>query len=432
MIHTTIEEMALNSFQSNFTGESVPTINYVNSIGENFPSPSRLYKIDAGISQRSLRDYLPINANLNTNGVNENYLEFIIHPSDREFINVENIFLEVKLDTVNANGEALNDAARVSVIDGLGHNLIARSTVYLNSTICESNSFKGIWEYVKSITSASVNEQYSLLRANYYKNLTGKCVDTIVQDYFTDANTSSEEKEIISEVKRGLHLMVPVNLNISSSDFYLLDNVELRIRLDLNPSSYVLLTDQADQTYSYKIKLAKLYVEKIIPHPSALVSLNKTMLTKNINIEYVVDTPIIKTCVFPTGYTSLTLDNTFNGSIPNKLYLFFISQAALNGDYTRNPTFLQNCNLSSVRVDVNGNVQSQLTGSFPNNVTQYFIKSLINIGSEKTLLIYNNYKSGRTIFVFDLTNTNSSDCINIQRRGNLKISLQTGSAVTRI
>ena len=32
--------------------------------------------------------------------------------------------------------------------------------------------------------------------------------------------------------------------------------------------------------------------------------------------------------------------------------------------------------------------------------------------------------------MFDLTNTNSSDCINIQRRGNLKISLQTGSAVT--
>jgi len=421
--------MATNRFESNFTGETVPTSNYVNSISENFPSPTRFYKIDAGVSQRSSRDYLPINANVNTNSVNDSYLEYIIHPSDREFINIENVFLELKLNIVSANGETLGDTARVSVIDGVGHNIIARSTVYLNSVVVESNPYKGLWEYIKTITGVGVNEQHSILRANYYKNITEKCTDVIETTYFQD-DASNNEKEIIADVKRGLHLMVPINLNISSSDFYLLDNVELRIRIDLNPASYILSSDQANQLYAYKISLAKLHLEKIIPHPNALVSLNKTMLTKNTSIEYVVDNPIIKTYVYPTGYTTLTVDNAFNGFIPNKLYVFFVSQTALNGDYTRNPSFLQNCKLTSIRVDINGNIHSHLTGSFPHNITQYFIKSLMGIGHEKTLLTYDNYKSGRTIYVFDLSNTDSSDCINIQKRGNLKISIQSSTAVT--
>jgi len=408
--------------------ESAPSVNYINSIGENFPSPTRVYKIDAGISNRFFRDFLPINASLSTSSVNDSYLEFIIHPSDREFINTENVFLEVKLKITQGNGEPLDENSHVSVIDGLGHTLISRSTVYLNSTICESNAYKGIWEYVKSIVSSRVSEESSTLRANYYRRVKSTCIDTVTDGYFTQP--SSEERQIIQEVKNGIHLMIPLNLNISSADFYLLDNVELRIRLDLNPASYILLSNQSDNLYSYEIQLAKIHVEKISPQPSALLSLNKTLLNKNMNIEYVLDIPLIKTHVFPSGYNTLTIDNAFNGFIPNKLFVFFIAQSAMSGSYTRNPIFLQNCNLSSLTLNVNGNIHSHLTGSFPNSITQYMIKSLINLGSENTLITYENYKSGRTIFVFDLSNTNSSDCVNISRKGNVRLSLQTGSAVT--
>lgn len=419
--------MSSSVSSNHFTGQSVPTLNYVNSLGENFPSPARTYKIDAGVSQRLSRDYLPINANLNTTSINDSYLEFIIHPSDREFINTENLFLEIKLKVKRANGEDLGDDSRVSVIDGLAHTLISRCTVYLNSTICESNNFKGLWEYIKTITTSGVNEERTILQSNYYRKINSTCKDTVNEEFFGD---SREEKEISLAVRNGVHLMVPINLNISSGDFYLLDNVELRIRLDLNSSAYVLLSHQDTEMYSYEIQLAKLHVEKILPHSSALVSLNKTLLTKNINVEYVVDVPIIKTHVFPTGYTSLTLDDAFNGYIPNKVYIFLISQTALSGNYTRNPTFLQNCNISSLRLDVNGNVHSHLTGSFPNNITQYFIKTLMGLSGDKTLLTHGNFKSGRTLFAFDLSNSSSVDCINIQRKGNLRISLQTSSSVS--
>ena len=58
------------------SGISVPTVNYSNSISEEFPNINRRYKVESGITARYYRDHLPINANFSNGGVSENYIDF--------------------------------------------------------------------------------------------------------------------------------------------------------------------------------------------------------------------------------------------------------------------------------------------------------------------------------------------------------------------
>ena len=98
--------------------------------------------------------------------------------------------------------------------------------------------------------------------------------------------------------------MIPLEFNISSTDFYLLNGVDIRLKFDLAPTKLIIYScDGVD--YSYIVHSVKLLTHKIIPDPSALLSLNKSLLN-NQTIEYIHERPIIKNVVFPAGQSSLT------------------------------------------------------------------------------------------------------------------------------
>jgi hypothetical protein len=83
-----------------------------------------------------------------------------------------------------------------------------------------------------------------------------------------------------------------------------------------------------------------------------------------------------------------------------------------------------------MRVDINGNVFSLTSGRFPNNFAHFFTNTLMNLDSHNHLLTYENFRKGRSIFVHDLKASHSGDCLSIDRRGNLRISIQTSQPLT--
>jgi len=46
------------------------------------------------------------------------------------------------------------------------------------------------------------------------------------------------------------------------------------------------------------------------------------------------------------------------------------------------------------------------------------------------MLTMDNFQNGRTIFAFDLSNTDQPDCLNIEKRGNLRLSMNLDTALT--
>ena len=409
-------------------GDSVATSKFIHAIASDFPDPKTHYKVDSSIQGRENRDYLPINANLDSSQVNDGYIEFHLGAQDKFFYNFSKCFLELQVQITKSDNSPVTATDHVAVCDGFAHALISQVQFYLNDVSVETNSYFGLWNVVKTFLTTGYDFHKTFGELNLYRRLTSQNEDVIDQDYFEGIPVSNYMRSIFSRCRENIHMMVPIELDFASARKYLLDNVSARIRFDLNPASVVLLSDNAE--FNYKISLAKLHVEKIQPAPSSLISLNKAMRINNEIMEYVIDRTVIKTSIFPSGYSSFNIDNLFSNVVPSRVIVFIVSQAALSGDFKRNPVYLQNCNISNLRLEVDGHVHSSMSGDFENKYAQYLVNTLSNLGSDTNMFTLNNFKNGKTIFVFNLQNSEQPDCLNIEKRGNLRLSLSLSAPLT--
>ena len=222
--------------------------------------------------------------------------------------------------------------------------------------------------------------------------------------------------------------MTPVNLDLASANFFLMNSVDVRLRFDLASSSSIINTSD-DTEYKYHISHMKLWCQKIVPYPAALMSLSQSLVNSNEVIDYIFKRPVIKQYIFPHGHTTLTLDNIFNGIVPHMLYVFLIHQTNLNGSYKRNSAFLSNGNISNLLLEINGNTYSSLSGSFPDQVAHIFHQTLNNINGDNHLLSLQSFKEGRCIYAYDLRNSDCDDVISVEKSGNVRITMQTRSAI---
>ena len=169
--------------------------------------------------------------------------------------------------------------------------------------------------------------------------------------------------------------------------------------------------------------------KKVTPDQSALLSLNKS-LVDNHPVEYIHERPIVKNFIFPSGHSSLSMDNIFTGVIPHRVYMFFMKQTALNGAVNVNGAYLAHCNMSSLRLEINGNTHSAMTSNFPDNVTNLFHNTLFNLKDDNNLTTLHSFKKGRTIYSWDLRSSDCNDVLNVEKSGNLRISFNTATPIT--
>ena len=420
----------MSLLNTSVSGVTVPTAKYINSIGDDFPSENRTYKVESSISSRYQRDHLPLNANISTGNISDSYVEFIVSANQNEFIDLDSLTLETKLKITKADGSSLDDTCKVSVVDGLAHRLFIKSSIFLNGISVENTNYYGIYNMLKTYLSMGKHELSSAGRNSYYKDIGNqKILNTFTEANFASGALWTDEKEIINDCKTSLHFITPLNLDISSANFLLLNSVDIRLRFDLAPPACIINSPDLEQ-YRYNITSMKLWSQKIVPYPSALMSLSKALINGNSTIDYIFKRPVIKHYIFPQGHTNIVLDNVFNGLIPNTLYVFFMHQSNLNGSYERNGAFLTHGNISNLLLEINGNTYSSLSGSFPDQVAHMLNQTLSNIKGDNHLLTLRSFKEGRTIHTFDLRTSDCEDVLSVEKSGNVRISLNAARANT--
>ena len=304
---------------------TIPTSNYTSSITEEFPSLNRVYKVESGIQSRYYRDHLPLNANTQNGDFSSDYVEFNLDGNSQEFLEMNTLWLETKLKVVNEDASKYKCDDSINFIDGLGHRLLSQCSVYLNGTLCESNPYYGLENYIHTLLNMGKGDLFTIGRNMMYKPL-----DTSIVDVYDAENVKPKgdvETVMSNETKGEVHLAIPIRLNISSADRYLINGVSVRIRFDLAPAS-LLINNATGKAYKYKVNMFKLWSEKIVPHPEALLSLNTSLTYGSAKLEYIFTRPVVKTFILPTGQKSLSLDNMFNGNVVSSTNAEFPTYAA--------------------------------------------------------------------------------------------------------
>ena len=409
------------------SGITSPTSQYVNSISEFFPNPNRVYKIEGSFIGKNNYDQLPSNANLSDMSISDSYVEFLLPASQEEFIDTASMVIEMELKVTMEDGSDIDGADHISTVDNIGERILSSASIFLNGVQIENNSNFGLYNSIQTYLSMGKEDMETFGRNMFCKHYNDK--NFRIFDADSMKSPSATESAIISACRDVIHLMIPLKLDIATANFYLLNAVDMRMRFQLAAPS-VVLNSASGKLFTYGIRFAKLFCKKALPNPPALLSLNRSLTNDRMkSVQYITERPIIKEYIFPQNHSSLNIDDVFHGIRPHKVFLFMINQNALNGAFTRNAAYLENLDVGNLSLEVNSMVHSAIKLSFPNKITNAFYHTLSNLRSEKNLLTYANFKHGRTLFCWDLTTSDTTDTINVEKTGNIRITIQTEKAV---
>lgn len=420
----TLLKMTSKEFNSVYNNGTVPTENYVPSVDPRFPRISREYLLETGMERKYKTDILPTN-NYNEVKSGDRFLDFVIKGATGVFTDLASLSVDLKIQLVNSEGEVAA-TENVMFVDGVGLKIFQTSHVGLNNCNIEANPHFGTWNHIKFLCMTD-SRKYNNLAP-----LMGFHENTIREDYTGYFN--GYRKEIQNSKRRPLQLRTLLLIESSSTDMFICDNLDLKIRLGLAPASSIILTDNENaNNFSYQITECKLWCDRYVPNASSLLSFNKS-LNNNSSYDFLFTSVLTSSFTFLANTSSLVISNIFNSVIPREIFMVMIDQDALVGNYKNHSSYYQHAKLSSADLRVNGESVTNFECSFNELSLNAYFSTLENLNLENCFhtISLKEFNNGRSIFVFRTGNTNSSDgIINVERTGNTRLYLKTETPVTK-
>ena len=290
--------------------------------------------------------------------------------------------------------------------------------------------------YIKLITNFSTekyNKQGRLLHLQHYEKNYEKHTDDA---YFTGLNPNSKIAKRLTDIRdNGVHVRVPLIFDITKVNSYLLDGVEMVLRLSLHDPSMVFITSQhnanavnGNKKYSFSLSDISLNIKRIKPTINALNAFNSTLLrNSNViqNINYPFTSHLTKQYHIPSGVNNYIIDLPFSNKIPEKIYIIFQKYSTYNTrDYKTNGLYLDNLNLNNILITINSATIYNIDCDFSTkNVAELYNTTPKAINNDNHLLDYDSFLEGTTLLGFNLTNYDEIANIRSPRYGVMRISL---------
>ena len=397
------------------TGSKIPISNYTAGMTDFYPNANRSRIVETSINARERVDIMPINSGLNQS-LSDKYIEFRLTSSDGVFIDLTTLTLELKMtfNKPDDGGFKAGDAdSNFNLVNGISNTLFKSVNVFLNDKLVESNPLYNYISYIKMLRSMPLSTMDSLgacggLRDDFHDTT------KIVPDNIIDAHL---DKSVIPGLQRdGLDICFPLMLDITTLDMYLLDNVDLRIRLELADHSWYMA--YCGQFHiDAQIQKAVLWVDRVIPHFNAMKALSDSIQKKP--IQYIFNKSLIKTYVIGSNENNIILDQPFNNVIPEKLSMCFIDNVSFNGNLSRNPLHFPTLNVSCITISINGNTVYNLKGG-----TRAYYETLRSNGiQDDNMLTHRSFLGGRCLYTFNFTNEDMKDSVPVEMSANMRITI---------
>jgi hypothetical protein len=130
---------------------------------------------------------------------------------------------------------------------------------------------------------------------------------------------------------------------MSFQNRYIINNVDLVLRLIRNQSSFCLMGDGV-HNYEFFIEEATLYMRQVKISPA--VMLQHAMALEKATIKYPLTRVETIQYTINKGVVCETFDNVSSGILPKRIIFGMVEATAVQGSYTKNPFYFKNFDLS--------------------------------------------------------------------------------------
>lgn len=397
--------------------------------------------VQTSIEDTIIEELIP-QSQLNTGA----HVEFIIKTADNEFIKPMETLLQsrfkVKLRKVDNTAITDADWAKVSLVNNAAHSMWAQIDV----SIGESQTTASLQTYPYKAYIDSVIHTSKEAKDTYQK-LIGFTDDDFTNDKIHKPDTTRtkliQPPTTATDKSIGClcELWTPLNIDLFRQPKDLIGGLTVKLRLIPSRPEFLFMCSDANIIPSIEFEDIYLHVsERTISGDVALGIMQGLMISP---AKYPINRCEVRSHTIDRGTMIRNLDNLIIGTMPRKVYVAFTSNAGFGGSYTKNPFYFDNYNISSIACYVNSQMVSRRPQK-PDYELPYFTKEYLNFlkvsgqfnNLIQTTITPEKYKTGYTIFAFDLTRDKSGGflkegyCDPPKKFSNLRFTVQFNSALT--
>ncbi|GFQ89291.1 uncharacterized protein F54H12.2 [Trichonephila clavata] len=148
-----------------------------------------------------------------------------------------------------------------------------------------------------------------------------------------NVNSGYQTRYNICKDSKLMDLIGPLHFDLGNQSKFLINSVNLRIKLERNKDSFTMMS--ATHDFKMVIQHASLFVRKVKVAPSIMIG-HETALG-NGAIKMPIRRTEVKSFALSSGMQSITIPNAFIGQLPTRLIMGMVSNNAFNGDFPKNP-----------------------------------------------------------------------------------------------
>lgn len=216
---------------------------------------------------------------------------------------------------------------------------------------------------------------------------------------------------------------------------YMLNQVDVKLKLYRSSPAFCLLSGETDPGYKIEILDIYLLARKVKVAPSVIYGHNE-MLNHN-NALYFYPKTDTRIQTISTGSTVFTWDNVFTQKKPDKVVIGFVKSVSTSGNNKANPFDFLNCNITSICLYADGMpvMGNPLKLNFDKGAeivrayTNLFVLTNKWNNNEGNGISREQFVRGCTLFAFDL-NSFFNDYLPLLTTANLALQVQFGTPLT--
>ena len=362
-------------------------------------------------------------------------IDIHVKASGSQYLDLQRSRLYVKAKIVNEDGGNLVTADVVTPVNLWLQSLWNQVDVFLQQKLVSSSGTNYAYKALMDVLlNYGVDAELSQLQTQlFYKDSGGSMDHT--NPTTTPINQGLIKRNLLAKNSATIDMVGPIYADVFQMPRYLLNEVDVHVKLFQNKNSFRLMSSVANKKYKVVISEVILKAAMIGIHPDILKSHARALEDKPALY------PLLKTEVkmfaVGRGQYNVNLDDIYQGKIPNRLILGMVSADAYAGDLTKNPFNFKHYNFDFMCLYVNGqSVPSKaLQPKFSSNNYIEAFQSLFTgmeidgkdagIGCNRV-----DYGKGYTLVVFDLSSEVTDAAVQtVKKQGNLQLEIRFASAL---
>ncbi|KAJ8025636.1 hypothetical protein HOLleu_33248 [Holothuria leucospilota] len=277
-------------------------------------------------------EYHPI-ANITDSGP----IEFFVSGSSEEYVDLAQTQLYVKAKITLVDGGNIPADAKVGPVNLFLHSMFSQIDVSLNERLISPSTptypYRAMMETLLSYGSDAKHSQ--LTSALFYKDTAGRIAQSDPTAAGDAANHGLQKRYAFTKGSKTVDMLGPIHSDIFFQDKYLLNGVDMKLKLIRSKDTFCLMSGDADVEYKVVVKEAALFVRKVKLNPG--VTLAHARALEKATAKYPIRRVVTKVFSVPTGNMSFVQDHIFLGQLPKRIIVGCVRNTAFNGSFLENP-----------------------------------------------------------------------------------------------